>query len=82
MHDLDLYYNKYTEEELANNIHSLYVKTIIKTQDIKTIKFVNDYLLNSNYWKNDNEDDITLNYIVLLNPCLKSQIKHKNLFRT
>ncbi len=76
---LDLYYKKYTEEELANNMHNLYVRTIIKTQDIKTIKFVNDYLLNSDYWKDDDEDDITLNYIVLLNPCLKSQITDYNI---
>jgi len=59
---LDLYNKKYTREELKNNIYSVKLIDILKTQKIDT-SFAVKYLLNTKYQLH--KDDIITPSIIL-----------------
>lgn len=64
--DIDLYYNKYDEKILIENINNLTPMTIIKTQENLSKTFINKYVLPRNY--PDDEDEITISILYQMQP--------------
>lgn len=75
INNIELYYNKYTEEELINNIDNLSVYTILTTQHNLSKKFIDDYILNPEYQFCQKEKDITIVNIQLHQPQYFNYIK-------
>lgn len=63
-----LYDTQYSEEELINNIGSLYQYIIVRTQKNLSKNFINMYILNSKYNSCSKDEDITMETISSYQP--------------
>ncbi len=66
--NIDLYYNKYTEKELMDNIDNLSVYSILITQKNLSKEFIDKYILNEDYHYCQKEKDITIVNIQIHQP--------------
>jgi hypothetical protein len=64
---IDLYNNIYDTKTLINNIYSLNLLDILKTQHLD-IPFIVKYILNTNYQLTPEEETINLKIIMLYQP--------------
>ena len=68
--DLDLDNQQYSMKELKLNIYALCFFKILKTQKIDADLAMN-YILNPNYQMTPEEEKITMNYVMKMQPHLK-----------
>ena len=67
---LDLYKNKYNEKTLKENIYSVFLLDILKTQTISS-DFALTYILNKNFQLTKEEEDISIEDVFFYQPQLK-----------
>lgn len=75
---LDLYNNKYDRKTLKENIYSLGLIDILKTQ-ILDISFIVRYILNSLYQLTDEDKTIDINMVLKLQPHIQREKLTKEL---
>jgi len=63
-----LYEKQYSEQELIDNIDSLYQYIIVRTQKNLSKNFINSYILNSKYNSCSKDEDITLETLYSYQP--------------
>ncbi len=67
INNIDLYFNKYDENILIENIDNLIPMSIIKTQKNLSKEFIDKYILPNNISTND-EDEITMSILQQMQP--------------
>lgn len=69
---LDLYNTKYSREILKENIYALHLISILKTQKIDST-FATRYILNPKYQLLKEEQEITIDLVVLFQPHISKE---------
>lgn len=65
---MSLYDKQYTEQELIDNIDSLFQYEIIRTQQNLSKKFIDNYILNPEYNSCSKDEDITMETLHIYQP--------------
>lgn len=76
---IDLYNNHYDRKTLIDNIYSLNLLDILKTQ-ILDIPFIITYILNTNYQLTPEEEKINIQMIILHQPHINKNELLANIF--
>lgn len=76
---IDLYNNQYDTKTLIDNIYSLNLLDILKTQ-ILDIQFIITYILNTNYQLTPEEEKINIKMIISLQPHINKNELLANIF--
>ena len=76
---IDLYNNQYDTKTLIDNIYSLNLLDILKTQ-ILDIPFIITYILNTNYQLSAEEETINITMIMLYQPHINKNDLLANIF--
>jgi hypothetical protein len=66
--DISLNKKQYTEQELIDNIDSLFQYEIVRTQKNLSKSFINNYILNSKYNACSKDEDITFEILYIYQP--------------
>jgi hypothetical protein len=70
---LNLYNKKYSREDLKKNIYALKLTDIVKTQTLDTT-FIVKYILNPNYQILDEDQEITMDYVLKFQPHIRKEL--------
>lgn len=65
---MDIHNKQYTEQELVNNIDSLFQYEIVRTQKNLSKSFIYNYILNSTYNACSKDEDITFEILSIYQP--------------
>ena len=65
---MDIHNKQYTEQELVDNIDSLFQYEIVRTQKNLSKSFIYNYILNSKYNACSKDEDITLDILSIYQP--------------
>jgi hypothetical protein len=76
---IDLYNNQYDTKTLIDNIYSLNLLDILKTQTLD-IPFIVKYILNTNYQLTQEEETINIKMIILYQPHININQLLANIF--